>query len=227
MKRSEINALITEAIAFLKEHRFHLPPFAFWSPEEWAQKGREYDEIRDNMLGWDVTDFGSGDFYKVGLLLFTLRNGNLELTQYSKPYAEKVMIVEENQVTPFHFHRLKMEDIINRGGGNLLVQLYNSTDDEKLADTPVTVHQDGRQYEVPAGSIVRLTPGESITLKPYVYHRFWGEEGTGKVLLGEVSQVNDDRTDNRFLDEVGRFPAVIEDEPAKYLLVHEYPRGRG
>ncbi|MCK9222550.1 MAG: D-lyxose/D-mannose family sugar isomerase [Limnochordia bacterium] len=223
MKRSELNKFIANAISFMDQHSFKLPPFAFWSREEWESKGHEYDEIRDNMLGWDVTDFGSGDFVKIGLLLFTLRNGNQQMPKYTKPYAEKIMIVEEGQITPFHFHRLKMEDIINRGGGNLLVQLYNSDENEALADTPVSVFQDGRNYKAPAGTIIRLTPGESITLMPYVYHQFWGEENTGKVLLGEVSQVNDDRIDNRFLEQVGRFPTVEEDEPAQYLLVGEYP----
>ncbi|MBE7045160.1 MAG: D-lyxose/D-mannose family sugar isomerase [Ruminococcaceae bacterium] len=224
MKRSEINQLMKEAVEFMEEMKFKLPPFAYWSPEEWAQKGSEYDEIRDNMLGWDITDFGSGDFSKIGLLMFTVRNGNFDDPKYEKPYAEKLLIVEEEQITPYHFHWSKMEDIINRGGGNLLVQLYNSTEDEQFADTPVTVLSDGRRYEVPAGSIVRLTPGESITLTCGVYHKFWGEKGTGKILLGEVSKVNDDRVDNRFYEKTGRFPEIDEDEAPLYLLGNEYPK---
>ncbi|MEG6571030.1 D-lyxose/D-mannose family sugar isomerase [[Clostridium] cellulosi] len=223
MKRSEINKLMREAIQLMNQKNFLLPPFAFWTPEDWKNKGHDYDEIRDNMLGWDITDFGSGDFHKVGLLLFTLRNGNLTLPQYVKTYAEKIMIVEENQVTPFHFHFKKMEDIINRGGGNLMIQLYNSTPDEKLADTPVTVYSDGRKYEVEAGTILRITPGQSVTFMPWQYHKFWGEEGHGTVLVGEVSQVNDDRTDNRFLEGNGRFPAIEEDEEPLYYLSSEYP----
>ncbi|NPV81735.1 MAG: D-lyxose/D-mannose family sugar isomerase [Firmicutes bacterium] len=222
MKRSELNAILCEGIEFIKKMNFHLPPFAYWSPEEWKTKGHEYDEIRDNLLGWDITDFGSGDFPRVGLLLFTLRNGNLKLSKYKKPYAEKILIARENQITPFHFHWNKMEDIINRGGGNLLVQLYNSTPDENLADTPIQVLQDGRSYTVPAGSIIRLTPGESITLPQRIYHKFWGEKDT--VLLGEVSMVNDDEVDNRFLEPAGRFPAIEEDEPPLYLLATEYPK---
>ena len=135
MKRSELNQIMRNAVEFTKKMGFHLPPFAFWGPKDWETKGKEYDEIRDNMLGWDITDFGSGDFYKVGLLMFTLRNGNFYDEKYIKPYCEKLLIVEEEQVTPYHFHWKKMEDIINRGGGNLLVQVYNSTEDEQLADT--------------------------------------------------------------------------------------------
>ncbi len=227
MKRSEINALMHGAATFLEARRFCLPPFAFWSPAEWSAKGHEYDEIRDNMLGWDITDFGSGDFRRNGLLLFTIRNGNQSDPRYTKSYAEKLLIVEENQITPFHFHWSKMEDIINRGGGNLLVQVYNSTPSEALdTASPVKVLSDGRAYEVPAGSVVRLTPGESITLYQGMYHKFWGEPGTGTVLLGEVSKVNDDRTDNRFLEKTGRFPEIEEDEPPLYLLCGEYPAAK-
>lgn len=227
MKRSELNQIMRNAVEFAKKMGFALPPFAFWGPEEWKTKGHEYDEIRDNMLGWDITDFGSGDFHKIGLLMFTIRNGNFNNSKYIKPYCEKLLIVEEEQITPFHFHWKKMEDIINRGGGNLLVQVYNSTADEKLDETtPVRISMDGRNYTAPAGTIVRLTPGESITLPPGMYHKFWGEKGTGTILVGEVSKVNDDRVDNRFLNREGRFPAIEEDEKPLYLLYTEYPSAK-
>jgi D-lyxose ketol-isomerase len=182
----------------------------------------EYREIRENMLGWDITDFGSGDYKKIGLFLFTVRNGNYYNNTYKKPYAEKIMIADEGQITPYHYHSNKMEDIINRGGGNLLIKLYNSTPEGKLSDTPVTVNSDGRSYTADAGSVIRLTPGESITLYRGLYHQFWGEEGKGRVLVGEVSMVNDDRTDNHFLNPVGRFPAIEEDEQPLYLLGQDY-----
>lgn len=223
MKRSQVNAYIEQAMAFLKEHQFHLPPFAFFSPEDWACKGHEYDEIRENALGWDITDFGSGDFQRIGLFLFTLRNGNLKNPACRKPYAEKIMVVNENQVTPYHFHWKKMEDIINRGGGNLMIKVYNAAADETLADTPVELTVDGRRFTVPAGTTLRLKPGESVTFPTRLYHTFWAEEGCGTALIGEVSQVNDDAVDNRFLEKTGRFPAIEEDEPARYLLGNEYP----
>ena len=222
MKRSEINALLREAVAFTKEQGFHLPPFAFWSPAEWRTKGPEADEIRDCMLGWDVTDFGLGEFRKTGLVLFTIRNGHPTDERYFKPYAEKILICEEKQVTPMHFHWSKAEDIINRGGGDLVVQLYNATPDEGLADTDVTVSIDGVCRTIKAGDCVTLTPGESICLPSRLYHKFWAEKG--KALLGEVSMVNDDNTDNRFHEPMGRFPDIEEDEGPLYLLCSEYPR---
>jgi D-lyxose ketol-isomerase len=173
-------------------------------------------------LGWDITDFGSGDYYKIGLLMITLRNGNFNDPKYEKPYAEKLLVVGGGQVTPYHYHYKKWEDIINRGGGNLLLRLYNRGDNDTLADTPVTAHIDGHECTVQAGEIVRLLPGESISLVNGLYHTFWGEPGTGTILVGEVSKVNDDRVDNRFLEKIGRFPNIEEDEEPLYLLSMDY-----
>ena len=90
MKRSIVNQQIKNALAFTKQLGFHLPPFTNWTPEEWRSKGHEYDEIRDNMLGWDVTDYGMNRFEELGLVLVTIRNGNQQMPEkYAKPYAEK------------------------------------------------------------------------------------------------------------------------------------------
>lgn len=223
MNRSQINAIMREADAFMKSHGFYLPPFAYWTPDDWRSKGEEVREIVANNLGWDITDFGQANYDKFGLFLFTIRNGSVEnlKTGRGKTYAEKALIVTEGQVTPMHFHWNKMEDIINRGGGRLAIKLYNSTADEKLADTDVTVSLDGVRRTVKAGDTVVLNTGESITLPDYLYHEFWAEGGT--VLVGEVSKVNDDVNDNCFLHPIGRFPTVKEDEPPLHLLVGDYP----
>ena len=220
MKRSEINLLIKEALAFFDEMHFKLPPWGYWNPGEWKANKADCQEIISNQMGWDLTDFGSGDFIRTGLLLFTLRNGNEKTDR--KPYAEKIMITGENQVTPMHFHWSKMEDIINRGGGNLMIQLYPSDADEGFADHPFEVSLDGRVRTLNPGDTVRLTPGESITLYQGLYHKFYGEPGKGKVMVGEVSAVNDDHTDNRFYEKTGRFPAIQEDEAPAHLLVSDY-----
>lgn len=213
-----------QADAFIRERGFYLPPFAYWTPEEWKTKGEEVREIAENGLGWDITDFGKGDYEKCGLFLFTIRNGspdNWKMMQ-GKLYAEKIMIVGVDQMTPMHFHWSKSEDIINRGGGKLIIRLYNSTPDEDLANTDVTVSMDGVERIVKAGDTVVLGPGESITLPTRLYHEFWGAES--RVLVGEVSMVNDDRADNRFHEPTGRFPEIEEDEPPLYLLCNDYGR---
>jgi D-lyxose ketol-isomerase len=226
MKRSEINSIMRQAAAFLRDNKFHLPPFAYWSPEDCAKCEPGSQEIVEQQLGWDITDFGSGDFSRVGLLMFTLRNGTYaELKKpLGKIYGEKLLIVEPGQITPTHFHHQKMEDIINRGGGNLVVQLWNSTADNGLEDTPVTVSCDGVKRRVPAGGTVTLTPGESVCLPQRLYHKFWGEEGKGTVLVGEVNRVNDDRIDNHFVEKIGRFPEIEEDESPLHLLTIDYAR---
>ena len=228
MKRSEINAILRDAKTFLEERKITLPPFALWTPEDWAAKGHECDEIRDNMLGWDITDFGQGDFSKVGLLLITTRNGNQKQSKrYPKPYAEKIMIVREDQVTPMHYHWSKMEDIINRGGGNLVIKLYNSIHENEL-DTESDIHVtlDGERKVFPAGAEVVLHPGQSITLTQGLFHRFGGEPGKGTVLVVEVSMCNDDNIDNNFYDKVGRFPQIEEDEAPLHYLCNEYPAAK-
>lgn len=222
MKRSEINKAIKKMEQLMKDFRISLPPFLTWSPEEWSQKGHEYDEIRDCMLGWDVTDYGMGKYEELGITLITLRNGKFGDEKYPKSYAEKLIMIEEGQVSPMHFHWNKMEDIINRGGGDLIFKLFNADKDHKMLDTDVKIISDGRVYMVPAGSDVILKPGESLTLYPYLYHEFITMPGKGSTLVGEVSMVNDDTSDNCFVEELGRFPTVEEDEAPYRLLCTEY-----
>jgi D-lyxose ketol-isomerase len=205
VKRSEINDIMRAGVRFLEQMNFFLPRFAFWSPEEWQHKGMESKGIVDSQLGWDITDFGSGAFDQVGLFLFTIRNGNLhELTkQNGKNYAEKVLIVLQGQVTPTHF--------------------WNATSSDELADNDVCVSVDGVTQTTPAGGMVVLHPGESVSLPPRLYHSFWGQGTGGTVLVGEVSRVNDDRVDNHFFKPTGRFPSIEEDVPPLYLLGSDYP----
>ena len=221
MKRSDLDGYIDEATVFCREWRFGLPSFAYWTPEDWLTRGPECDEIRDCGLGWDVTDFNADRFAELGLTLFTLRNGNVAFPRYTKTYCQKLLLVGEGQVTPFHFHFSKMEDIICHAGADLLVQVYNADPEEGLADTPVPVMTDGYWHEVPAGTILRFSPGESITLPQYQYHSFWAEGGTS--LTVEVSAINDDRADNRFLRDNPRYPGIEEDLPPRHLLCTEYP----
>lgn len=104
--------------------------------------------------------------------------------------------------------------------------MYNDDGNGGLADTDVQVNSDGRTYSVPAGTGVELKPGESVTIWPHQYHDFAVKPGTGDVLIGEVSMCNDDNTDNRFYEKVGRFPEIEEDEPPYRLLCNEYPAAR-
>jgi D-lyxose ketol-isomerase len=227
MKRSRINQVIKDMEALIKEHRFELPPFAKWTPEEWDQKGHEADEIRDNKLGWDITDYGLNRFDEVGFALLTIRNGNLKMAdKYKKTYAEKLLMLYEGQTSPLHYHWNKMEDIINRGGNDVYITVYNGTKDNRKLDTDVTIHCDGVATTVPAGTRVLLKPGQSITITQYLYHDFIVPKTGGAVLLGEVSACNDDENDNNFYEKMGRFPKIEEDEKPYRYLCTEYPQAR-
>ena len=221
MKRSEINKLQREAVKFLEKHDFHLPAWAYFRIEDWRKFRGDYGEVRKHKLGWDVTDFGGGDFAKLGLVIFTIRNG--DRSGKGKVYGEKVLIMREGQKLPIHFHWRKMEDIIVRAGGNLVFELWNSTSADGLARTPVTVKVDGVVKKIKAGAKLILEPGESVCVRQRLYHRFYPKRGTGAVLIGEVSSVNDDDRDNRFLEPMIRFPEIEEDEEILYPLTAEIP----
>jgi D-lyxose ketol-isomerase len=220
MKRSQINQIINDSKKFMEEMKFSLPRWAYWGPGDWKGKGESCSEILDFNLGWDITDFGSGDFHNIGLVLFTIRNGHPQ--KPSKPYCEKLLLVEEEQVTPLHYHWSKTEDIINRGGGNLVFEVYKYSENDAVINEPFKVKVDSIPKLCQPGEKVVLAPGESITFEPYLTHCFYGEKGKGKVLVGEVSTVNEDHSDNRFVDGSGRFPDIIEDEPPVHLLVNDY-----
>ena len=225
MKRSEINSIMSAADDFIRSFGFILPPFAYWSPNEMRERRASIGGIVNARLGWDITDYGQGRFDELGLFLFTVRNGSLADLRRGGGmcYAEKIMISRRDQVSPMHRHIVKAEDIINRGGATLALELFNSDADGNLDETTeVKVAADGVIREQPPGAILRLAPGESVTLMPGNWHAFWGEGGD--VLIGEVSTVNDDLTDNIFRDPIGRFSAVDEDEEPLHLLVSDYDR---
>ncbi len=237
MTRSEINTIIVRTIEALKDAKFPLPPFAYYSIDQWRNLGEDEIELVDNMLGWDVTDFGSNDFEKVGLTIFTFRNGNFHNKEkYPKSYAEKMLYVGDGQILPYHYHWSKREDIINRGGGDLEITLYNCTKEDFadvascregkkgfFDDTPVMANIDGKVICVPAGGKVILHPGQSISIAPGQYHTWRGVPGTGDIILFEVSMTNDDHLDNRFYEALPRIPAIEEDEEPKYLIFADYP----
>ncbi len=228
MKRSQINRIIEESNEFIRSFGYILPPFAYWSPAEMADRLGDIKGIVDARLGWDITDYGQGDFDNLGLFLFTVRNGSRQDLKRGGGmcYAEKIMISRRDQISPMHRHIIKAEDIINRGGGVLALELFNSDPEGNLDETSlVTVATDGVLRSQPAGAVLKLNPGESVTLMPGNWHAFWGEGAD--VLIGEVSTVNDDRTDNIFRDSIGRFSTVEEDTDPLHLLVSDYNKWFG
>lgn len=225
MKRSEINNALKWAKELLEVQNIKLPPFGYWSMEDWKEKQGQVDTIKTVMLGWDITDYGMDDFENLGAVLFTLRNGSLTDSSIGTPYAEKLLILKDGQRLPNHYHASKTEDIINKGGGIMAIKLYNKLKDGSVDyESDVSVDMDGVTYSFKAGEEVHVHPGHSITLRPFQYHLFWAKEGAGDLVLGEVSSINDDNTDNYNAEDVSRFSTVVEDEPILHPLCNEYGR---
>lgn len=224
MKRSCINAIMAEADEMIRSQGFVLPPFAYWRPEDFRANASVAQHVVDARCGWDITDYGAGRYDQMGLFLFTLRNGLLaDLTAgRGMCYAEKLLISKQDQLSPMHTHVIKAEDIINRGGATLMIELFGSDDAGGFAeDRGGRVWCDGRAVDYAPGQKLKLAPGENVTLRPGDWHAFWGEGGD--VLIGEVSTVNDDETDNIFREPIGRFANVEEDEAPTHWLVSDYP----
>ena len=223
MKRSRINQIMAEADEMIRHYGFTLPPFAYWTPDEFKARAGAARHVIDARCGWDITDYGAGRYDEMGLFLFTLRNGLLGDLQRGAGmcYAEKLLISKQDQLSPMHTHALKAEDIINRGGATLVIELFGSDDQGHFAeDRGGSIMCDGIRRDYGPGEKIGLAPGESITLMPGDWHAFWGEGGD--VLVGEVSTVNDDETDNIFREPIGRFAEIDEDEAPTHLLVSDY-----
>jgi D-lyxose ketol-isomerase len=225
MKRSRINDILREGDEFIRSFGFRLPPFAYWTPDQMMTRRADISGILQARMGWDITDYGQGDFDKLGLFLFTVRNGSQEDLKRGGGmcYAEKIMISRHDQISPMHRHIVKAEDIINRGGATLALEMFESDSDGNIdRHADVIVATDGIQRQLKAGGVLMLSPGESVTLMPGNWHAFWGEGGD--VLIGEVSAVNDDLTDNIFEAPIGRFADIDEDEAPMHLLVSDYDK---
>jgi ABC-type sugar transport system, auxiliary component len=85
----------------------------------------------------------------------------------------------------------------------------------------ITVLVDGENIELDPHEPLILKKGQSVTVERNIFHRFYSVKGSGMVMAGEVSQVNDDNYDNYFLEQVGRFSQIQEDEPPLHPLWNE------
>lgn len=221
MKRSEINASLVWAKELLDNSCIRLPRFAYWNMDEWKANRDNIDTLRTVMQGWDITDFGSGDFENIGAVLFTVRNGCLTAPGVGSPYAEKYLLFKDGQRLPVHYHAVKTEDIINRGGGQLSMRFYNPLPDGSIDyESDVTVYSDGLPMVVHAGEEVIIERGNSVRITPRMYHIIAAKGGA--LIAGEVSSVNDDKTDNYFAEPVSRFADIEEDVAPLHPLCNEY-----
>lgn len=161
---------------------------------------------------WDVTDFGLGDWRRSGLILVNLAE--------EPEYCEKLMYAQKAMVTPAHCHRKKKEDIICRWG-RLAVQVWAGPPGESRREKFI-LPVNHEPVTVQSGDVIELAAGSRVTLVPGVYHEFYPV--SDECIIGEISTANDDQHDNYFVNAgVGRYPGVVEDEPASVPLVSDSP----
>jgi D-lyxose ketol-isomerase len=224
MKRSFIDARIDAMLAMCDRHGVTLPPFAAWAPADYRANAAAANFIAERGLGWNVAEFASGNFATEGLTLFTLRMGDwrdLE-TKRGRLYAEKAILCEDGQRAPHHYHVVKTEDIVNRGGARFVVELVKVDAAGAPTRERFRALKDVHVLDLGPGDRVRLEPGESLTLDPHVAHAFWAEGGAA--LAGEVSLANDDSSDNYFLKPIAAPAPIDEDSVARHVTVRDYGR---
>jgi D-lyxose ketol-isomerase len=122
-------------------------------------------------------------------------------------------MAEDGQRAPHHFHVVKTEDIVNRGGARFVVGLFKVDAHGAPVKDRFRALKDVSVLDLCPGDEVRLEPGESLTLEPFIAHAFWAEAGAA--LAAEVSLANDDATDNYFMPPLEPFPPIEEDAPAR------------
>lgn len=224
MKRSAVNQAIAWAKDYLQKNNIHLPEYAYWPLETWKANAGKLDTVRKVMLGWDITDYGLNDFEHIGSVLYTVRNGSIDDKNVGVPFCEKYIVMRDGQRLTNHYHVAKTEDIINRAGGTLRLYLWKvDPATGKMTDEDVDVYMDGVLHTFKAGEEVLVEPGNSISLTPYIAHIFGPKPGSDLV-VGEVSSINDDNTDNYFLEECLRYTTIEDDEPMTCPLCNEYDK---
>ena len=224
MKRSFIDARIEAMLSFCERHGVKLPPFALWSEDRYRADPAAARRVAEGGLGWNIVEFTPGAFAHEGLSVFTLRMGDWRklATGRGRLYAEKALMAEDGQRTPHHYHIVKTEDVVNRGGARFVVELFKVDRSGAPLKERFRVLKDAAMLDLNAGDRVSLEPGESLLLEPFVAHAFWAEGG--KTLAGEVSLANDDSSDNYFLPPQALAAPIEEDQPKRFVTTRDHAR---
>ena len=224
MKRSFVDSRIDAMAALCGRHGVKLPPFALWREDDYRADAGAARRIAQGGLGWNIVEFRPGAFASDGLSVFTLRMGDWRQLANGRGrlYAEKALMAEDGQRAPHHYHIVKTEDVLNRGGARFVVELFKVDRAGVPLKERFRVLKDVKTLDLGPGDRVGLEPGESLVLEPFVAHAFWAEGGA--VLAGEVSLVNDDASDNYFLPSLAPAAPIEEDGPKRYVTVRDHSR---
>ena len=222
MRRSFIDGRIEAMLEFCARQRFALPPFALWGETQYRADPAAARRIAEAGLGWNVVEFKPDGFASDGLTLITTRMGDWRKLGNGRGrlYGEKAIMALDGQRTPHHYHVVKTEDILNRGGARFIVELFKVDASGARTSDRFDVLKDAAMLNLAPGDRVTLEPGESIVLEPFIAHAFWAEGGP--LLAGEVSLANDDFTDNYFTPPLPPAAPIEEDESARYVTVRDH-----
>ena len=224
MKRSFIDARVDAMLALCQRHGVTLPPFASWSEDEYRADPAAARRIAEGGLGWNIVEFSPGSYAKEGLSVFTTRMGDWRQlgSGRGRLYGEKAIMAEDGQRTPHHYHIVKTEDILNRGGARFVIELFKVDRSGAPLKEKFRVLKYVKTLDLNPGDRVTLEPGESLVLEPFVAHAFWAEGGP--TLAGEISLANDDASDNYFLPPPAAPAPIEEDKPKRFITTRDHPK---
>ena len=224
MKRSFIESRIEAMLALCDKHGVALPPFALWDEAQYRADPAAAKRIAEAGLGWNIVEFQQGGYFREGLSVFTLRMGDWRHLGAGRGrlYGEKALMAEDGQRTPHHYHVVKTEDVINRGGAKFIVELVKVDRSGAPLKERFRVLKDVKTLDLGPGDRVTLEPGESLVLEPFVAHAFWAEGGV--TLAGEVSLANDDMTDNYFFPTPEPPAPIDEDRAKRFVTTRDHAR---
>ena len=224
MKRSFIEARIEAMLAACQRHGLPLPPFALWREDEYRANPDAARRIATSGLGWNIVEFRPALSAARGSACSPCAwaTGANFSKGRGRFYAEKALYAEDGQRAPPHYHVVKTEDIVNRGGARFVIELFKVDRAGAPIKERFRVVKDVTMLDLGPGDRITLEPGESATLEPFVAHSFWAEGGA--TLAAEVSLVNDDASDNYFVPALPPFAPIEEDRPRRYITVRDHAR---
>ena len=116
-------------------------PLAHWTAEDFAKAAATARYLRDHQMGRDVTDFGCGTF--PGAASPSSACATAFRATQQQALCGEALDRRRGTGDADDRHRVKMEDIINRAGGVLMLEFAHADTGGNVTNTPVVVHVDG------------------------------------------------------------------------------------
>ena len=166
MKRSEINRLIEDALKFFQEMHFKLPPLGYLDTGAMEQAGGIVRGSGNESVGMGPHGFWYREFQCGRVAAF--HPSKRESATRPEALCGKNHDRPGGTGDPHAFSTgPKMEDIINRGGGNLMIQLYPSDREGGFAKKSFQVSLDGLKRELKPRRLGQVAAGREHHADPW------------------------------------------------------------